>query len=130
VLGGGDVRASLSGGSQLALRGLLRARHRGDLTVDAAAGRLTATQGAAERQRRVRLQPIERRQRIARGGVAGAIDVGPRFDALADDDADDEHRADDHRPGEEQREDLAAVQADFDLVSVELVFASHGFLVG
>jgi hypothetical protein len=54
--------------------------------------------------------------------------MGARLHALADHHADDEHRADDHRTGKKQREDLPAVEADFDLVPVEVVFACHGLL--
>ena len=54
---------------------------------------------------------------------ARAIDVAARLDAPADHHAEHEHQADDHGAAEEQIEDLATVEADLDLVLVQLGLA-------
>ena len=59
-----------------------------------------------------------------------ALDVSARFDAAADHHAEHEHHADDHRSAEEQVEDLPTVEADLDLVLVQLGLARHATSVG
>src|SRR6185295_16632634 len=70
------------------------------------------------------LEPVERGERIARRRRIGAIEVAAGLDPAADHDAEHEDQADDDGPAEEQVEDLATVEADLDLVLVELGLAT------
>ena len=56
--------------------------------------------------------------------------VTARLDSPPDHHAEHEHEPDDHRAAEEQIEDLTTVEADLDLVLVELCLARHTSSIG
>ena len=103
----------------------MRLRDVADRLVDVARGCIRAAERALERQPVAAFEAIERRERIDRGLGLRSFDVPAGFDAPADHHAEHEHEPDDHGPAEEQVEDLTTVEADLDLVLVELGLARH-----
>src|SRR5439155_710320 len=89
-----------------------------------------AAERVLKRQPIAALQSIERGEWIGGGRDVRAIDVAACFHAPADHHAEHEHQTHDHGSAEEQIEDLSSVEADFDLVLVEVDFARHAHSVG
>jgi hypothetical protein len=104
----------------------LRAPERRDLAIDRRRRPAGAAERRRERHRAVAVaQPIERRQRIAlRGGRGDLVDVTAGLEPAPDHHAEHEHQAGHDGATEEQVEDLAPVEADLDLVLVQLAIGS------